>query len=70
MLTERNGSDELSGGNQSGSDTFQNGADIMRYTTLISSPVCHTFLVNPASRVTYSLNDSLDPLLPPPIYHL
>ena len=35
----KNGSDEISGGNQIGSDTFQNGSDIIRYPTIILSPV-------------------------------
>ena len=34
----KNGSDEISGGNQIGSDTFQNGSDIIRYPTVILSP--------------------------------
>ena len=32
------GSDRISGGNQFGSDTFQNGSDIIRYPTAILSP--------------------------------
>ena len=39
MHVEKNGSDEISGGNQIGSDTFQNGSDIIRYPTVILSPV-------------------------------
>ena len=35
---EKNGSDEISGGNQIGSDTFENGSDIIRYPTVILSP--------------------------------
>ena len=38
MHEEKNGSDEISGGNQIGSDTFQNGSDIIRYPTVILSP--------------------------------
>ena len=38
MHVEKNGSDEISGGNQIGSDTFQNGSDIIRYPTVILSP--------------------------------
>ena len=38
MHVEKNGSDEISGGNQIGSDTFQNGSDIIRYPTTISNP--------------------------------
>ena len=34
-----NRSDRISGGNQFGSDTFQNGSDIIRYPTAILSPV-------------------------------
>ena len=34
----KNGSDEISGGNQSGSDTFQNESDIILYPTVILSP--------------------------------
>ena len=39
MHVEKNGSDKISGGNQVGSDTFQNGSDIVRYPTVILSPV-------------------------------
>ena len=39
MHVEKNGSDEISGGNQIGSDTFQNGSDIIRYPTVILSPI-------------------------------
>ena len=39
MHADKNGSDEISGGNQIGSDTFQNGSDIIRYPTVILSPV-------------------------------
>ena len=35
---EENGSDEISGGNQIGSDTLENGSDIIRYPTVILSP--------------------------------
>ena len=38
MHVEKNGSDEISCGNQIGSDTFQNGLDIIRYPTVILSP--------------------------------
>ena len=38
MHEEKNGSDEISGGNHIGSDTFQNGSDIIRYPTVILSP--------------------------------
>ena len=38
MHVEKNGSDEISDGNQIGSDTFQNGSDIIRYPTAILSP--------------------------------
>ena len=38
MHAKKNGSDEISGGNQIGSDTFQNGSDIIRYPTVILSP--------------------------------
>ena len=34
----KNGSDEISGGNQNWSGTFQNGSDIIRYATVILSP--------------------------------
>ena len=34
----KNGSDEISGGNQIGYDTFENGSDIIRYPTAILSP--------------------------------
>ena len=40
MDAEKNGSDEISGGNQIGSDTFQNWSDIIRYPTVILSPAC------------------------------
>ena len=39
MHVEKNGSDEISGGNHIGSDTFQNGSDTIRYPTVILSPV-------------------------------
>ena len=38
MHADKNGSDEISGGNQIGSDTFQNGSDIIRYPTVILRP--------------------------------
>ena len=38
MHEEKIGFDEISGGNQIGSDTFQNGSDIIRYPTVILSP--------------------------------
>ena len=38
MHVEKNGSDDISGGNQIGLDTFQNGSDIIRYPTAILSP--------------------------------
>ena len=38
MHADKNRSDEISGGNQIGSDTFQNGSDIIRYPTVILSP--------------------------------
>ena len=38
MHADKNGSDKISGGNQIGSDTFQNGSDIIRYPTVILSP--------------------------------
>ena len=38
MHVEKNGSDEISGWNQIGSGTFQNGSDIIRYPTVILSP--------------------------------
>ena len=44
MHEEKNGLDEISNGNQIGSDTFQNGSDIIRYPTVILSPAdidCH-----------------------------
>ena len=41
MHEENNGSDEISGGNQSGLDTFKNGSDIIRYPTVILSPGCN-----------------------------
>ena len=37
-VRRKNGSDEISGGNQIGSDTFQNGSDIIRYPTVTLSP--------------------------------
>ena len=36
---EKIGSDEISGGNQIGSNTFENGSDIIRYPTVILTPV-------------------------------
>ena len=41
IRAEKNGSDEIFSGSRIGSDTFQNGSDIMRYTTIILSPVKH-----------------------------
>ena len=38
MHVEKNWSDDISGGKQIGSDTFQNGSDIIRYPTIILSP--------------------------------
>ena len=38
MHVEKNGSDEISGGNQIGSDTFQNGSDIIRYSDRYFKP--------------------------------
>ena len=38
MHVEKNGSDEISGGDRIGSDTFQNGSDVIRYPTVILSP--------------------------------
>ena len=37
----KNGSDKISGGNQDGSDIFQNGSDIIRYPTVILSPASY-----------------------------
>ena len=48
----KNGSDEVSGGNQIGSDTFQNGSDIIRYLTVILSPDNYAFYRN----TTFSSN--------------
>ena len=38
FITQKKGSDKTSGVNQFGSDTFQNGSDVIRYPTAISSP--------------------------------
>ena len=38
MHAKENRSDDISGGNQIGSDTFEGGSDIIRYPTIILSP--------------------------------
>ena len=38
---EKIGSDEISGRNQIGSDTFENGSDVIRYPKVILSPAVH-----------------------------
>ena len=40
MHVQKNWSDKISGGNQDGSDIFQNWSDIIRYPTVILSPGC------------------------------
>ena len=40
-----NRSDKISGGNQVGSDTLQNGSDIIRYPTVILSPAWHAIII-------------------------
>ena len=38
ISSNKSGSDKISGGLSVGSDTFQNGSDIIRYPTVILSP--------------------------------
>ena len=49
MHEEKNGSDEISGGNHIGSDTFKNGSIIIRYPTVILSPEFDSFPKRPTS---------------------
>ena len=47
LFTQKNRSDKISGGNQFGSDIFQNGSDIIRYPTVILSPALNSVIIVP-----------------------
>ena len=54
LCTQKNGSDEVSDGNQIRSDTFQNGSDIIRYPTVILSP--EVTLIRKRSAISKTIN--------------